>query len=341
MLIFAAGLFVLVGILFLYNVGRYALMEMHPFQFFADSNTYHDMYSGFRAGPDSFIDLSYNFFGPLLILTLTGGNIYLVMILNVIIFVTCMIILSRALNLDPFKAAAIQFLSPITISSLLSVNKEILAFPVFVCLILAYQRRSLTLFAAAIFFSIMARWQLTAFCLILLGAYFARNVNRYAMLSLLTISISVSYYLAQDFLEPVLRSAEYAISIYTEGSGIFERMLELQNDGLYFLVAPFKAAHLLFSSGFRIDSFLHPIIVYSDQIIAGYCFVNLLLFSLLLATRSFGLRNDLIAISIVYLVVFALTPVFSPRYFYAVTVLWALVLAGAKGGIGPALKASS
>ena len=181
----------------------------------------------------------------------------------------------------------------------------------------------------------LARWQLTVFCVVLLGLYFVRNFNRYAVAAALLFAVSVSYFLMMDFLRPVLESAEASTALYTEGSGLFERLNDLQNDGLYFLVAPVKAAHLLFSLGFKIDGIQNPIVVYNDQIVATYCLVNMLLFASLVATRRLTLKNDLIAISVVYLIVFALTPIYAPRYFYPVTVIWALALANVKSGLLP------
>jgi hypothetical protein len=323
----------LLGATFLYFIGQYALIGRNPFQFFADSNTYHDIYAGFRKTPAGFIDVSYNFLGPLLILTLLGGTIYLVLAFNIVVFVLSTIYICRMLGLNPIRAAAVQFLSPLTASSLLSVNKEILIFPVLALLIAAYRSRSIWLVLAAIGVSLLARWQLTVFCATLTGLFFVRRLNPYLLLGLLTMAVSVAYSLAQGFLAPVLRSVEASTSIYTEGSGLFERLNDLQNDGWYFVVAPIKAAHLLFSLGLRINNILHPIMIYNDQVIGLFCFVNILFFSTLVIMRKLSPRNDLIMISFVYLIVFALTPVYSPRYFYPVTVLWGFVIAGGWGRI--------
>lgn len=320
---------------FLYFVGQYALIGRNPFQFFADSSTYHDIYSGFMPTPDGVIGVSYNFLGPLLILSATGGNIYLVMIANVVIFTLSMIFICRALNLDPVWSSVIQFLSPLTASSLMSVNKEIIVFPVLAFIITGYRGKSITLISAAVLVSLLARWQLTAFCIVLIGLYFVRNYNRHVVLFVLLMSISFVYYMSVDILRPVLENVEISTSSYTEGSGLFERLIELQNNGFYFLVAPIKAAHLLFSLGFRFESMIHPIVIYNDQIVASYCLVNFIFFAVLLVKKRGALSNDLIMISLVYLIVFALTPVYAPRYFYAVTILWALVLAGAKGSVLP------
>lgn len=325
----------IIGFVFLRRVGQFALSGQHYFQFFADSGTYHDMYSGFLNGPEGLVDVSYNFLGPMLLLSITGGNIYLVMITNIVIFTISMIFLSRALDIDPVRASIIQLINPMTLSSLMSVNKEIIAFPVIAFLITGYRYRSPALVGAAILVSVLARWQLTVFCLILIGIYFVRKVNRYITMLILLLSVSVAYYMSQEILQPVLENVEISTSSYTEGSGLFEFLIDRQNDGLYFLVAPLKAAHLLFSLGLRLDLMANPINIYNDLVVTTYCLGNILLFTWIVIKKQAVLSNDLIAISLVYLIVFALTPVYAPRYFFAVTVLWALVVAGARGGILP------
>ena len=100
-LIYCALIFALLAAIFLHQVGRYALAGFHPFQFFADSNTYHDSYSGLIAGPEGFIDVSYNYLGPLIILSVLGGNIYLVMAFNVAVFSASMIAMCRTLRIEP------------------------------------------------------------------------------------------------------------------------------------------------------------------------------------------------------------------------------------------------
>lgn len=250
-----------------------------------------------------------------------------------------MIFISRSLKIDPVLAWAIQFISPLTSSSLMSVNKEIIVFPVLAFLITGCRYRSPWLISAAIVVSMLARWQLTVFCVILIGLYFVRHVDRRITLSILLITVSFVYYMAKGILEPVLETVESTIATFTEGSGLFERLLELQNDGFYFLVAPLKTAHLLFSLGFHFDAIIDPINVYNDQIIGAFCLVNFVLLLALLIKRRFVFSNDLIAVSLVYAIVFALTPVYAPRYFYAITVLWGLALAGASGSIAAPRRA--
>lgn len=334
-LAFIALTLLIVGSVFLYYIGQYALAGRHPFEFFADSKTYHDLYSGFLVAQEGLVGVSFNFAGPMLILFVTQGSIYLVMALNVAMFIISILFISRALQLDPVRVAFIQLASPMTLSSLMSVNKEIIVFPVIALLLVGYRYRSVSLVLCAVVISVLARWQLAVFCLALIALYFGRNLNRYAIVTVLLLLISIVYYFMQDLIRPILETVEYSTSQYTEGSGLFERLNEIQNSGLYFLTAPIKSAHLLFSLGLKFDAMLNPIVMYNDVVVTTYCFVNIIIFILLIATRRFRLRNDLIMISVIYLSIFAVTPIYAPRYFYAVTVLWALALAGTRIGILP------
>jgi hypothetical protein len=53
----------------------------------------------------------------------------------------------------------------------------------------------------------------------------------------------------------------------------------------------------------------------------------LFVFVLLLINRRLKIRSDLLFISLLYLLVFAATPIYVPRYFYPIYVMWAVCLA--------------
>ena len=90
----------------------------------------------------------------------------------------------------------------------------------------------------------------------------------------------------QEWLEPVIAFVEMSIENYDEGgSGPFEATLNYQKLGLYFLVFPVKAAHLLFGLGLKVDKLLSPAEIYNDFFVGGHCFISLLVFLALLARR--------------------------------------------------------
>ena len=325
--------FALLGGVFLYLVGIDAINEKNPFQFFSDSNTYHRTYAGEAKNFDgTLISVSGNYLGPLLILNLLGGDPYLVMLLNVSIYFASLLRITTLLKLEPLKVGLLLLLSPMTISSLLSVNKEIFIFPFIAFALTGYIRRSFTAIVLAMLFSIVARWQLTAFYLVMLmiSATPVRIFKRRGTVLIVTLlAASALYLVMQRLLEPVIAAVELSIENYDEGgSGLFEVFLGYQKQGLYFLIFPLKALHLLFASAIRLRQ-IDESNIYNHLFVAAHCAVTLLVFAGLLWRRALRLRSDLIFATAVFLTVFCLSPIYAPRYLYAVFVIWMLVLAGA------------
>jgi hypothetical protein len=337
-------LFALSAAAFLMLIGQDALLLKNDFQFFADSNTYLNSYNAdlFSTLTD-LVKVSENYLGPVLVLRLLGANIYLVMLLNVTLFYYSVNRISLLLDIDPLKLALLLLASPITISSLLSINKEIFIFPFLALALTGYVRRSIVWLVAALFVSVLVRWQVTAFYLVVLGlpllSVFKRNIwqtknllrRRVFALILLLLAGSIFYVLFSDTLAPVILVVDRALHEAAElGGGSFTAMLDLQKQGLYFLVFPLKALHLLFAMGFQLDRLINPHNVYNDIIIVLHCQATLVLFAIMIRRKIFTLRSELIFLSSVFLAVFCLTPIYAPRYLYPVYVFWALVVAGSR-----------
>lgn len=326
------ALFAASAAVFLATIGQDALAERHPFQFFADSNTYHQIYAGDMVSFDgALVGVAANYVGPLLVLEALRGNVYLVMLLNTLVFAWSVQRIARLLGIEPMKLALLLMVSPLTVSSLLSVNKEIFAFPFIALALTGYMRRSVSAVILAFAASILVRWQLTGFyVLMLLLSGPARIFSRRTVLIGLLLGASAFYSLTQSYLEPVVAFVEVSIENYEEaGSGLFEAVLEYQKQGWYFLAFPVKAAHLLFGMGLKVDKMLSPVNIYNDLFVALHCAVTLGVFVMIVRRRRLYLRSDLVFASAVFLAVFCLTPVFAPRYLHPVFVLWVLVLAGA------------
>jgi hypothetical protein len=126
-------------------------------------------------------------------------------------------------------------------------------------------------------------------------------------------------------LEPVQLNFESSAAEY-EGSGLYEWLIGMQNSGYYWLIFPIKAAHLLFASGLRMDRLLNPTEIYNDMWQLLHSTATLILFLFLWRARRARLANDFFFISVVYIAVFAITPIYAARYFYPVYVLWAVAL---------------
>lgn len=326
--------FAVLSAVFLFLIGADALQEKNDFQFFADSNTYLQTYAGESESFDgTVIGVNSNYLGPLTVLQLAGGNIYLVMLLNVYIFCHSILRITALLNLNPLKVGLLLLLSPLTLSSLVSVNKEIFVFPFIAFALSGYMRRSLLAVALALLFSLLARWQLTAFYCVMLAITMSPVRifrRRGTMVVMILLGVSAVYLLLARWLAPVIAAMEASIENYDGGgSGVFEVLLNYQQQGLYFLIFPFKALHLLFGAALRPERLFNPTNIYNDLFVTGHCLVALLVFITLFVRRRFTLKSDLIFATVIFLVVFCLSPVYAPRYLYAVFVIWMLVLAGA------------
>lgn len=317
---------------FLFFIGQEALDGQHWFQFFADSNTYLQAYLGEGMFNGSLVEVNNNYLGPILVLSLLQGNIYLVLILNVYLFTHSIIVISRLLNIDSLTFGVLLLISPLTISSLLSVNKEIFVFPFLAFALNGYMRKSILSMIMALLFSVMIRWQFAGFYLLilLLSSKVHLVRSRTTLIALILLAISLFYYFIQAWIQPVLDFVNASVEADSgNGSNTYTMMNLLQSQGLYFLVFPFKALQLLFAMGFKVDRIVNPVEIYNDLFIGGHCAVTFLMFFTLLKRRLLSVHIDLILISVIFLAYFCVTPVFSPRYLYLVYVLWVLVLAGA------------
>lgn len=322
---------------FLWLIGRDALEELHPFQFFADSNTYHRTFRGDTNFEGSLVGVDANYLGPMVMLALAQDNIYIVMLLNVALFSGSVWHISRLLRLDAFVVALGLMLSPITVSSLLSVNKEIFLFPFLALALHARVHRSVLALLMAALCAVLVRWQLLIFFLLVLALAGPLALTRHRGLTIfaLLLVLSVAYRLIHPIIEPILSYVEASFESYEGGgSGLFEWSLALQNEGLYFLVFPIKAVHLLFGMGLKLDKIFMPEEIYNDLFIGGHCLVALIVLSWMWARGLLRIQHDLVAVAVVFLAVFCVTPIFAPRYLYFVYVLAILVLAGAPADLG-------
>ncbi len=321
----------LAGGLFLYWIGIDALEGRNAFQFFADSGTYHTAARGDLLGMEGagdFIGVASNFLGPLLLLQMTSENYYVIMVVNALALYFSIASISKSLQIDSLRFTALLLLNPITISSLLSVNKEIFSLLFIALLLRAYSAGSLFAWVAAALVSMLARWQLTVFLIAFSVALAPANPlrrNRAGTILVLLVCLSILYLQLSVVFESIRYTFEQSAAEY-EGSGFYEWLQGWQERGAYLLIFPMKALHLLFALGLRFDRLIAPEDVYNDVWQLLHSTATLVLFVALWKERLFKLQNDLIYISVFYLAIFAMSPIYTPRYFYPLYVLWAAAL---------------
>ncbi len=318
------------GVLFLFFVGQYALNGMHAFQFYADSSTYQKAYEGTLDGFNSGLILSFssNYLGPLIVLSMLSGNIYLVLIFNVITFSSSIIMIAKQVHVSSFRLAILSLLNPLTVSSLLSVNKEVFIFPFFAFYFKAIIDRSISYLIISLCISFLIRWQFAVFSLLgwlLFGRFFKRNKKTSLLVTLLLVSLA--YFQSQGLFSAVIAASDLSISNYdSSGTGLFEFTLQLQKEGLYFFVMPIKALLLMFGMGLKPFLILDPRDIYNDVIVRSYSLVMMILFVLVFLKGKLTIYNDYIYLGVVYLILFGVTPIFSPRYFFPIYFLLVVTL---------------
>lgn len=304
-----------------------ALEENSNLQFFADSSTYHKIFNGeiwLGDGIAGWIGVARNFLGPLLILKISGNNYYVIAAFNCILFIYSLIKISHILNLNSYKFLLILLLNPITISSLMSVNKEIISFLFIACLFSYIEKKSWINFLVCFVLALMVRWQLVIFFILICLAYSRLNLlktHRYLFLAFIIIAASIIFYLAADLLSPINLNFSSSAAEH-DGSGVWTNLVELQNNGYYFAVFLFKALHLLFGLSANISKILSPDSFYNDVIQTLNAVSFVILFFILTMKRKFTMSNDIFFISVIYLIIFSISPIYAPRYLYPVYILW-------------------
>ncbi len=326
----------LLGALFLYGIGIDALEGNNDVVFFVDAPTYHKAARGqldYILGAGDLVSVAANYLGPVLLIRLTGDNYYALLALNIALFYFAVTSIASSLGLNAFRYALLLFVNPITLSSLLAVNKEIISL-VFVALLLrAYTRRSALSAVGAAIASALVRWQLTLMLPLIWVATTRLNPlrrHRGLVLVVLLAVLSVGYMQLAALFGGV-RETFWAVAEEYEGSGLYAWLVGLQDRGLYWAVFPLKAAHLLFGIGLRFDRLLDPTEIYNDVWQLLHSTALLAVFIALCLSKRIRLHNDLIYLSLLYVAFFALTPIYAPRYFYPVYVLWAAALLAQPG----------
>lgn len=320
------------GILFLYFFGIPALEGTIQYQFYADSATYHKIASGEFGEYDSWramLSLSSNLLGPLLILKLAQQNYYVVLCLNIVLFCLSVELIQRAIksNASSLHIYILLLANPITVSSLLAVNKEIFSLFSIALLLYGLARKQFLILALALVFSLLVRWQLVLFDLVAIFCCTQFNIlkhRRLAFILLLLIAASILIWMLDSVVYSV-RNFNFSEQSY-DGSGLYDLLIWAQKHGLYWLAFIPKSLHLLFGLGVRMDRLFDPTNLYNDVWQLLHSTALLVVFVTLLVRRKFKLQSDLIYLSVIYLTIFALSPIYVPRYFYPVYVLWAIPL---------------
>jgi hypothetical protein len=302
--------------------------EFH-LQFYADTMTYERLA---RTMPLSFnlIQVGANLFGPVLVLKTLGGHRFLVYLFNLACLTAAFGIVVRTFPVNRLRFLFYLMLTPLMFTSLLSINKEIVAVAATAFFASYYRSGRRWQLAVALVASFLVRWQMTLFMFVFMGMASPINpVRRRRLLSvtILTVAISVAYVQNLDTFERIDQVASFAVREAVEGSGLYGAFTSVQNHYGYFLVFLPKTLHQMIGPLGRMDKVTDVSDFFNNDVILFHCVATAILLSLAVWRRRIRLNLDPIYIAAVYAAVFGLSPIFAPRYFLPIYVLVALALA--------------
>lgn len=318
--------YLLVSVVFFLFVAYYALIGEVDFQFYADSKTYEEA-ARFQ-NVDSLVDVGGNFLGPVTILSILGPrNYWGIFFFNIVLFLLSMYFISREKGVNLRCLFLLIIISPITFTSLFSINKEIISLLCICMLIYNHRNKNVIISLFILLFSYLVRWQFSLFYLIYLFVFSKLNfLKGKRMLSFLLLLVLVSiilYYTKNSLLSGVFDIYERTSDEYVEGSGSFNKIMDVQNDyGYIFAFFP-KVLHLMIGMIARYRMIFDYSDVYNNIVLYFQAPLNLYLLYVNFKNRLFNIRNDYFFISLLYCAVFAITPIYAIRYFYPVSILLA------------------
>lgn len=327
------SIYIFISFLFLIFVGIAAVKGDIDFDFFADSDTYMEFAEeGFTMR--QVLVISPNMIGPTIILNVLFKNYFLVFFFNILILILMYNKISKFYNLDKRSLFFFLLISPVLFSSLIAINKEIIALLSMTFFFIYYRKRSISYLVLALIFSFLVRWQMTMFIVILtllisnLNVF--RNKRAFSLCLLLTF-ISLLYYLNLSKFETFNTIAEIGQESSDEGSGLFSVLIGIQNSNpLGYVLAWFpKFLFLFFGLLARFQKVFDFSDFYNNFITFWQCLVNFYLFILIIKKRI-SLSNIFFFSAIVYSMIFSLSPIFSPRYLFPVYILMAFALSSEK-----------
>lgn len=305
------------------------------YTFDADSYTYNNISNIQDDRTIVLISLNQNLLGPIGILYILNNNNFLVLLFNITIFIWSLISLSKILNSkQAFFFNLLIFLNPLTLSSLLTINKEIFTFCSVINYILYAFKKERKYLIISAFFAFISRWQMFAVLTII---YLFHRINKTykikktTLLLLLILLINIIYPI---FLKNIFGS------IYT--SGTFDTQSE--NFGGILLIFNWLQDHYLFVislipkilanyfGNFISIKNIFLLKTYTNFDMYNYIFLPIhqflffLIFLFILKKKKFQLNNNIILFAIIYSILFSISSFIQYRYFYPLFIIYSYVL---------------
>lgn len=315
--------YLILALLFFIVIALDVLNGKSDFQFYSDTETWIDeaVYGGHG---DDLTMINRNELGPVTILRFLGPHNYWAMFLfNIIVFLVSLYFLSKNKNdVNLRRLFLLIMVSPITFTSLLSANKEIFALICTCLIIYNHNRRSMFMVVVIMVLSYMARWQYTLFYVVYLFMFSKYNFikSRLLFLFLLLSGSTIGLLLFQStLLGDVFLKYTFEREMFGdnyEGAGTFLTLLEIQSKYGYIVVFIPKILIILIARIKMYGSFFDFSDAYNNVILFLQTILHIYIIVKCYVKKVYKMENTFFYVALIYFVIFGMTPIFNPRYFY-------------------------
>lgn len=327
-------LYLFIAFIFLLTVGISAVKGDIDFEFYADSETYIQ----FMAEKESIAEILLihpNMLGPTMVLSVLNESFIAVFLFNVFIVLYFYFSLTNNYNINKRYLFFFIAISPMFFSSVILINKEIISLLSIALFYKYYKNKSFIMLILSILISLLVRWQMTLFIVsvtLILASWNPLKNYKLALILLFLLSISVVYYLNLSSFEDFNKIADLGQETSDEGSGLFNVVLGIQNSNVlgYFIAFIPKFLFLFVGVLVRYYNFFDYGDFYNNVIVFLQSAAH---FVILISMVKYKVKMDNIFLlgGIVYCIIFALSPIFAPRYFFPAYVLFAVAIASQIG----------
>lgn len=327
---------------FFYLVAEPALLRETFVRIGADSQTYIEIARYLELTGqftlDNAVSLSFNYFGPVLLLLLTDYNHALIFAINTLVFALSLLALARHYEFHRFWFVALLLLNPITLLSLTTVNKEVLGLAGILYLFVYLRSGRPWHLVLAVGLAAMTRWQQVAFILILLPylRFLRLDARLFTWGPILALMVASAVYPFVSHIFDFTGDTD-AINIrnqYAQAGGLVPLLNRLQENFLYW-IAFIPKALLNYVGNFprvvRVFDPNDPADFYNRVLVGHQLAMLVLLVGITLRWR-FRFRLLETQIILIYSILYCISLGISYRYFYPIYPMFALLLTLRSGG---------
>ena len=316
------GFYLFLNLLFFYFIGLEVLHGHITFQFYADSKVYEEI-ALFRHHYGALTEVNHNTFGPVFLLQILGPrNYWAIYLFNIVLFLISIYLLTSTKGINGKVLVLLIMIQPITFSSLMTINKEMICLLCVSLIIYNHERKNKVICIILLLLTYIARWQFTLFYLIYLFIFFKGNILRNKrLLTIIGLLLSITFALfslRNTFLSSVFDIYDLKVSTSNaHGAGTFRLIMSIQDKiGYIFAFIPKVLINLTgLIANYKL--FFDFSFAYNNTVMFSQTVVYIFLLFLGFKKKIYKLEYTYFYIFIIYCCIFAISPVFSPRYFYA------------------------